>query len=344
MFIDEDGKRKERNRMGNVFIIGNGFDLDLGLPTKYSQFADSTYWPVSSSKKQMEMEEAIQYGGSIPPEALGLYNTIENAKNKETWFDLEKELLVFAKVREITRYVESLEDVKNNVDYFNKLRNSLNDYILNVQNNQEISKSCKASDVLNAIVGNGYFENIYSFNYTDLNSIAKQIGITNEIKYTHLHGNVKDRTIILGVDETKLRNGYECFHKSSSRYYRSHDLYNSLITANEIVIFGLSFGKIDYSYFDKYFKSLSEGKSISDDKKQYITIFTKDDGSRLSIITNLRNMGINIQRLYAQSHFQIICTSDDVEKKELSDFYNRLEENSLHVYEEKLRGMAMLVP
>ena len=53
-------------------------------------------------------------------------------------------------------------------------------------------------------------------------------------------------------------------------------------------------------------------------------------------------MGINIQRLYAQSHFQIICTSDDGEKKELSDLYKRLEKNSLHAYEEKLHRMAML--
>ena len=73
---------------------------------------------------------------------------------------------------------------------------------------------------------------------------------------------------------------------------------------------------------------MTEGESISEDEKKYITIFTKDDSSRLSIITNLRNMGINIQRLYAQSHFQIIYTEDDGEKNELSDFYKRLEEDS----------------
>lgn len=31
--------------MKNVLIIGNGFDLDLGLPTRYSDFAKSEYWP-----------------------------------------------------------------------------------------------------------------------------------------------------------------------------------------------------------------------------------------------------------------------------------------------------------
>lgn len=340
--------------MGNVFIIGNGFDLDLGMPTKYLDFAASEYWP--TSKKSIWKHDDSSHSNSgvfslnVIADSPKLEEAIEKAKNRETWFDLEGELLEYSKVFDTndTNYIrfsrESPNEVKNNVDYFNRLRDSLNDYILEVQENQDIKKDCIASDVLKAVVGNGYFESIYSFNYTDLNAIARRIGITQEIKYTHLHGNVMDNSIILGVDETELRKGYEIFHKSSSRSYRSHDLYNSLIAARELVIFGLSFGSIDYSYFDRFFKQLSEGESIRDDKKQYITVFTKDDNSRLGIITNLRNMGINIQRLYAQSHFQIICTSDDVEKKELSDFYNRLEENSLHVYEEKLRGMAMLVP
>ena len=313
--------------MGNVFIIGNGFDLDLGLPTKYSDFAKSEYWP-AASKKKMEKDDRYEEVFSVPLEALGLDRAIEKAKNKETWFDLENELLVYAKVRELTRHTEPSEAVRKNVDYFNKLRSTLNDYILDVQNNQKISKNCIASDVLKAVVVNGLFENIYSFNYTNLNFIAQQIGIQRGINYIHLHGNVSDKSIILGVDETKLRRGYESFHKSSSRYYRSHDLYNSLNTAKEIVIFGLSFGRIDYSYFDKFFKQISEGKSITEEKKQYITIFTKDDNSRLNIITNMRNMGVSIQRLYAQSHFQIICTADDGEKNELSDFYRRLEEGS----------------
>ena len=324
--------------MGNVFIIGNGFDLDLGLPTKYSDFAKSEYWPAAAPKK-MILNDRVQSNSGIfrintTADAPKLEEVIETARNRETWFDLEKELLEYAMQYEsgtpnhsqFSR--ETPNKIKNNVDYFNKLRVSLNDYILEVQRNHTVCKDCTANSVLSAVIRNGIFENIYSFNYTDLNSIAKQLGITKDVKYSHLHGNVLDKSIILGVDETKLRKGYECFHKSSSRHYRSHDLYNSLVIAREIVIFGLSFGSIDYSYFDRFFKQISEGESITDDRKQYITVFTKDDNSRLSIISNLRNMDINIQRLYAQSHFQIICTEDDGEKNELDDFYRRLEEDS----------------
>lgn len=340
--------------MNNVFIIGNGFDLDLGLPTKYSDFAASEYWPVDKNNIRVYDEKLPSNSGVIKlyrtPNTPTLEEAVETAKNRETWFDLEQELLNYAKQYDSKHpnYVyfnkEKLYEIKNNIAFFNKLRTSLNDYISEVQNKHQIKKDCTAKDVLKSVVNNGYFDNIYSFNYTDLNSIARMVGVTSDIKYIHLHGNVTDKTSILGVDETELRKGYESFHKSSSRYYRSHDIYNSLTSAEEIVIFGLSFGSIDYSYFDMFFKQLSEGESIKEDKKKYITVFTKDDNSRLSIISNLRNMGINIQRLYAQSHFQIICTSDDEEKKESSDFYNRLAANSLLVYDNNHNNLAMLMP
>ena len=294
---------------GHVFIIGNGFDLDLGLKTKYSDFVDSEFW-IKDDKNRM-----CKY--------------LNNSKDKETWFDLEGELLNYSKRDNddnsiYVREMQFPDIVEENVDYFKKLCGSLNDYIEKVQGEQEISKECVACNVLRAVYENGLFSNIYSFNYTDLNHIAKQIGIAEEIKYTHIHGCIADKSIILGVDETELRKGYECFHKSSSRYYRSHDLYNSLIKAKEIVIFGLSLGSVDYSYFDAFFRRITESGSIAESEKQFITIFTLNDDSRLSLVSNLRNMGINIQRLYAQSHFQIICTEDDGEKKEMEDFYDRL--------------------
>mgnify|MGYP002860609530 CR=1 FL=1 len=339
--------------MGNVFIIGNGFDLDLGLPTKYSDFAKSKYWPAAPERKKTDGEQPKKDSGivyySVISDSSKLEEAIENARSREMWFDLEKELLDYSmqyepKTPDFTRFSrESPNEVKSNVDYFNKLRDSLNDYILEVQKNQDIIEDCTARDVLKAIVDNGYFESVYSFNYTDLNSIARRIGIAQGINYTHLHGNVLDNSIILGVDETKLRDGYESFHKSSSRYYRSHSLHNALVEADEIVVFGLSFGSIDYSYFNRFFKQISEEESVTNGKKQYITIFTKNDSSRLSIITSLRNMGIDIQRLYAQSHFQIICTSDDGEKQELADFYLRLRQNSKEVFDENLSYIAGIV-
>lgn len=41
--------------MNNLLIIGNGFDLDLGLPTKYSNFIESKYF------KNRTLGEEVNY-------------------------------------------------------------------------------------------------------------------------------------------------------------------------------------------------------------------------------------------------------------------------------------------
>lgn len=59
-----------------LLIIGNGFDIDLGLRTRYSDFAKSKIW-----KKLM----ANTCG--FDKDLLGALNA---AKEKEAWFDIEK--------------------------------------------------------------------------------------------------------------------------------------------------------------------------------------------------------------------------------------------------------------
>lgn len=119
--------------MGNVFIIGNGFDLDLGLPTKYSDFAKSEYWPKSAPRYREAPEETrhdMEQGRFLTiPVAPKLEHAIEDAKIKNTWFDLEKELLDYAKLEQIKtssnelyRYVpryadETPNEIDDNVNY-----------------------------------------------------------------------------------------------------------------------------------------------------------------------------------------------------------------------------------
>ena len=326
----------------NVFIIGNGFDLDLELPTKYSDFAKSTFWPQASHIVTSYMRtnsSVIKLGTSTSPILLEHY--LDRKKNLNTWFDLENELLLYSQADNKNNGKERDSFIEKNIEYFIKLQNSLCDYIISVED-KATRKDSVAGRVLKSVIDNDYFEQIYSFNYTNLNKIARTLGIYHDIKYTHMHGKVDDRSIILGVDDSKLRPGYELFHKSSSHYYRSHDIYNALTNAREIVIFGLSFGNIDYSYFDRFFKSLSDGDSIHEENKKNITIFTKDDKSRLSIIGKLREMNISIQRLYAQSHFQIICTEDEKDKSLLDVFVKRLNDNSRAAYERNLDAISNL--
>lgn len=334
----------------NIFIIGNGFDLDLGLPTRFSDFANSAFWPIAKKKDNpQELPNRTARGSFMAMLPLHqntlLEHYLEDKRDKESWFDLEGYLLDYASPnisKQIVDPDQELEsEIQDNIAYYNKVKGSLYDYISEVQSKNPINTNSIAGKVLHAVVENGFFDHICSFNYTDLNLTANQLGVSKKLNYYHIHGSVADNSIILGVDETKLRKGYECFHKSSSKHYTSHSLYTYLEKANEIVFFGLSFGKIDYSYFDYLFKKIVNEERIPEAKKKYITIFTKDDNSRQGIITNLREMDINMQRLYAQSHFQIICTEDGIDSLPLKLFMERLRQNGVDAYNDNMRNLAL---
>lgn len=332
----------------NVFIIGNGFDLDLGLPTAYSNFVSSKYWPIPINKKKTKNNREI-LDLSPNQEIPTLENVIEKAK-LETWFDLEETLLNYAKVESKGNLyhnswgIETGLEIANNVKYYKRIQKALCKYIKHVQKKFRVNEASSASKVLKAVIDNGLFENIFSFNYTDLNAIAKQLNISADFRYVHLHGKVSDNSIILGVDESYLRPGYEVFHKTSSRKYPSNDLYDALINATEIVVFGLSFGSIDYSYFKDFFKNISEGKPIPKNRKQHITIFTKDYDSFLKTVTRFRAMNIDIQKLKAQAYFDIICTSDNKDKDKLENFYMRLKEFDKEAIANKQYDFPELLP
>ena len=304
----------------NVFIVGNGFDLALGLPTKYSHFAKSRFWPVSENAEQKR-----DYLAQKKYTSLEAY--LDDKRNMETWFDLEQELYNYARKTKTGNGFglnENENDIKANIEYFKLLQTRMCDYIRSVQDDFGRMHYDVTKEVLQAVVDNGFFNSKYSFNYTELPLLPNQ----KRIECIHLHGSIKDHSAILGVDEKPLRAGYEVLMKTSSKYYKSHDLYNALKFANEVVIFGVSFGDIDYSYFDRFFKGIVNDESVKEEDKKYITIFTKDDNSRMAIIRQLRKMKIDMQRLYAQSKLEFICVDEDDLQDKMIVFKERLEKNS----------------
>lgn len=312
----------------NIFIIGNGFDLDLGLKTKYSDFAHSDFWPKCE--------------GDIIPH---LKSYLEDKRDTESWFDIENELLNYARADgEHTRSVFDLAsfNVRRDMDYFAMIQRSLCRYIQE-QQTKELKKSSIASQVLKLIQQNGYFNSIYTFNYTNLNKIAAKLNLSAFMRYTHIHGCVDDESIILGVDETKLMSGYELLHKTMSASYRSHNIFNDLSAASEVVIFGLSFGQIDYTYLDRFFQSQSGRAPIAEDEKKYITIFTKDESARIDILKRLEEMGVNRQNLFTQSHFQIIRTTDNADNRLFDEFKRRLNNQSKQVAAKRVLEAAQML-
>lgn len=290
--------------MKNVFIIGNGFDLDLQLRTKFSDFASSSDWPSDKSH---------------------LCAFLEKQRDKEKWFDLEACLLEY--ISSVSTHCPSANytfEIKQDKEYFAKLCQSLMTYIDNEQIHLlDIPNESIAKKVLKAIVENGYYQSIYSFNYTDLKYLANRMGITFNLEYKHLHGSIKERNIILGVNDRDIRKEYLKFRKANSSTYCSNDLSRSLMRAHEIVFFGLSFGNIDFCYFKEFFNSLSNDANRSERSKKWLTIFTKDKKSRLEIINNFESEGIMMSKLASFSNINFIYTHEDNDKKKLDDFIAR---------------------
>lgn len=73
-----------------VIFLGNGFDLDLGLPTKYSNFASETNIEWLELTKNFEQLYSQLYKEETINASL-LTQLIEVSRN-DYWFDVEKEI------------------------------------------------------------------------------------------------------------------------------------------------------------------------------------------------------------------------------------------------------------
>ena len=285
-----------------VFIIGNGFDLDLGFRTRYSDFYQQ-FWP---------------FRGAIS----GLGGFLEQCVQRNHWLDLEMELFNYAKANGgvVNKSKINFSQIEADKNDFYDLVSILRRFINRIPEENKINDKSIANKVFRTVLDTPHYS-IYSFNYTNLADIASRLYIKEtsynrveyKLNYTPIHGTIKDDNIILGVhSDAELVDGYEFLQKINQPNYKSTNLTQELETANEIVIFGLSLGIIDYPYFRRLFNAIgaSDSEIVPPDKKKYITIFTYDESSRMEILKQLRTfIGYDLSTLKSNCYFDIIRTS-----------------------------------
>lgn len=132
-----------------IFIIGNGFDIDIGLPTSYAKFAQSDYWPF---RKPVDIPQTAPFDYSH----RSLHNTLHEAALDSNWFDIEQILTDYATIDgaynpKCVISANDLEDAKSDKETFNLLCDSLTTYLKSVQTN-ELRKSSVAARVLREII------------------------------------------------------------------------------------------------------------------------------------------------------------------------------------------------
>lgn len=279
--------------MNTVYIIGNGFDINLGLKTKFSDFADSEYWPFKpiNGKHSSPLAAYLDYHKSI-----------------DKWLDLENLLGKYAETASAKGGVSIEKDKKD----YNRLKTSFFDYLSSITMDPALTTNSSAAMLLGHYVSKQSYEDyLFSFNYTDLKLFAGRCFIDPRFKYSHIHGSLKRDNIILGFgDNVKDINGYNFMRKSFDSVYMPPNVTSRLINSNTAVFYGVSMGDIDYAYFDAYFKAISNPDNANMVGKR-IFIFTYDDKSREEILENLLlKTDYRLSNLRVLNTFEIITVKD----------------------------------
>lgn len=291
----------------NVLIIGNGFDLDLGLHTTYRDFMKSS-WPFT--------EET---------EGLAKFLKDKFKLNDEKWIDFEH---CFVQYIVGNRFPDDYKmDKEKDYAQHTELQDALMKYLA-AEELKEIKQDSVAARVAKIIAENNTFSKVFTFNYTSFDNTLKKLGAKFNHEIEYIHGSIEDGHIILGAgDNSKIREEYDFLYKSYSPHYRSHNIPFALREANMVVIFGHSFGYSDRHYFEKFLIDQSRPGMERKDSK-HIFIFTKDVKTRREFLRIIRNMlGDNYQYLWANNTVNIVHT-DNSDEEQLQEVLKYLKTNS----------------
>ena len=186
-----------------TIIIGNGFDINLGLPTSYTHFIQSP-----------QFADLIGRGNRLA-EYLKKKHELQN------WVDIENEL---------KRY--SIEEADNNYkDDFSSLCFQLINYINNIDYNL-INTSSIGYGLIESFSENPNKFVVLDFNYTQSikHIFQRKFILSEEVnkQIIKVHGEASNNNIIFGVeDDAPIKPEHVFLRKAFPRYYKAWN-FNSI--------------------------------------------------------------------------------------------------------------------
>lgn len=293
--------------MSKVLVVGNGFDIALGLYSRYSDFVNArsniehAFWPFRDKPSGEFAKE------SLYAHFYDYFNSHKDEIGKILWIDIEGELLKYAKSK-INKTINPKLAKKDERD-FNQLKMMLQAFIGRLMSLGRNEANQHFIRLMNAIKTNGGFDKAYSFNYTDLHyELINFLGFAeNQLpSVTNIHGKPDKEDyfkIVLGINEDlKIPQEYHFLFKS--KQILTSDLAYDMAHADEIMFYGLSLGEIDFPYFESFFHYINSQPIVS--PKKHITIFTFGKDSVMAIEKSIHNMNMKIHDLKEKSYFNII--------------------------------------
>ncbi len=274
-----------------TLIIGNGFDLDLGLKTTYKDFYESLDWPFP--KKNLANTTLVQHVDSQCP---------------SNWNNIEDALETYGhNVSGINQEFLRAERVA-----YEALCVALRNYIRK-QEKEPIDENSFACQLVKMFKRTTLLNSIYSFNYTNMSWIFAKAGFENSVPIFHVHGNCRSDIILVVSDANEINYEFEYLYKTSNPSYSSVNLRYALQRSKLVIFFGHSLGRQDYYYFEDFFKQQCRKDMVENDKR-YIFFVTRGQESQFELIRQLRSMNIDINRLFDCNLLKFILTKDVREK------------------------------
>lgn len=251
--------------MNVTLILGNGFDLNMGLPTAYSDFYQY-YMQVDTPKTT----SLIKQGISDKPQTWADLEKSMGEISKDYLQDSDAYIEAFENARdELTKYLKEVERYK--ISNLNELASHFLRDILEIDSFLDNKPKQEYRQFLSGVNScNDVNLSVINFNYTS--TVEKMMAIKKEFsippkklelhEVIHVHQNL-ETGILMGVnDETQIVN--EAYGKDfdirsmmvkpfiNEMFAAGNDQksYNAICNADIIVLFGTSFGETDEKWWN----------------------------------------------------------------------------------------------
>ena len=281
-----------------LYIIGNGFDLDLGIDSSYNSYYRSKQFKILCERSPI----------------ASFVNKLKEENSGENWVDFEEAIKQYCID---LLHKEDLSDLEKTIKFqnlrdfdchFNEIRNSISEFLIEETSKIDLSslqKDKKSLIIVREIIErfhetsnkgggliteNNHFK-VITFNYTNslkelINIEAKKIWTEDKLfinniqklenNIIHIHGSLVNNDIILGIEDVPDIIPRETFFIRKSIFvdYSKFSL-ELMKKANNVTIFGHSLGTSDEMYFKKLFNLWKQNASSYEKRK--ITIYHKKD-------------------------------------------------------------------
>lgn len=264
--------------MSTLFLIGNGFDVNCGMKTRYSDVyekyvkEDSTSDVIKRFKE--EIDSNIENWGDFEM-AMAKYSRY--MRNEEEFLECIRDFAGYMEaylIKEVNEFKQKIKNRQIEAAVMNEISNSFDSFYKGISHNVDNIMENRSVAMVNNM-------SIISFNYTDVFDILwkKYVGNNPFISknINHIHGTLQDDPVF-GVDNVEqIEKGYMLSRRGKRGFIKPvfNDEYDRqrvqqakklIENANTICTFGMSLGDSDLTWRN----TLIEWLNASEDNHLFI--------------------------------------------------------------------------